>query len=252
MKKNLRLISRIDVKNNFVIKGIQLEGLRKVGDPLLTAKKYYEEGIDEILFMDAVASLYERNNLFKIIENASKHIFVPLTIGGGIRTLDDIEHSLDSGADKIAINTQAIKNPDFITKASRVYGSQAIIGSIEAKKRGNSWEAYIDSGREETGIDAINWAKKLELLGAGELLITSIDRDGTKKGYDIELIQLISNSVSIPVISSGGAGCPEDIISLSSETDTSGVAVGSILHYDDYSIRQIKAKMINNNFNIRK
>ena len=240
------------MKNNFVIKGIQLEGLRKVGDPLLIAKKYYEEGIDEIIFIDAVASLYERNNLFGIINNAAEHVFVPITIGGGIRKLADIENALNSGADKIAINTQAIKSPNFINEASRIYGSQAIIGSIEAKKKDTFWEAYIDNGREETGVDALNWAKELESRGAGELLITSIDKDGTKTGFDEELIQIISNSVSIPVISSGGAGNLKNIISLCNKTETSGIAIASILHYQDYTIKQIKENMIKNNINVRK
>ncbi len=248
---NVRLISRIDVKNNFVIKGIHLEGLRKVGDPLLVAKSYYEEGIDEIIFMDAVASLYQRNNLFDIINNATKHVFVPITIGGGIRKIEDIEQALNSGADKIAINTQAIKTPEFIQEASRIYGSQAIIGSIEAKKRGDSWEAYVDNGRQETGIDAIKWAIELESRGAGELLITSIDKEGTKKGFDEELIQLISKSVSIPIISSGGAGNLEHIISLCNKTDTSGVAIASIIHYNDFKISDIKSKMVINNLNVR-
>jgi cyclase len=169
-----RLIARIDVKNEFVIKGIHLEGLRKVGDPIDLANNYYQDGIDEIIFMDAVASLYGRNNLFHIIEEACKKVFVPITIGGGIRCINDIELALKSGADKISLNTQAIKTPSIITEASRIYGSQCIIGSIEAKRKGNSWEAYVDNGREETGIDAIDWACKLEQLGAGELMITSI------------------------------------------------------------------------------
>jgi cyclase len=250
--KTVRLISRIDVKNNFVIKGIHLEGLRKVGDPILIAKKYYQEGIDEIIFMDAVASLYERNNLFNIINNATKHVFVPITIGGGIRKLEDIEQALNSGADKIAINTQAIKTPEFIEEASRIYGSQAIIGSIEAKKKGDTWEAYIDNGRQETGMDAIKWATELESKGAGELLITSIDKEGTKKGFEEELIQLISRSVSIPVISSGGAGNADHIISLCEKTDTSGIAIASIFHYQDFQIDHIKNQMIKNNLNVRK
>jgi len=252
LNRNIRIISRIDVKNNYVIKGIQFEGLRKVGDPLEIAQKYYQQGIDEIIFMDAVASLYERNNLFEIINNAAKHVFTPITIGGGIRKLDDIEKALNSGADKIAINTQAVKKSSFINQASRIYGSQAIVGSIEAKKTGNTWEAYIDAGRERTGKNAIEWAKELESEGAGELLVTSIDMDGTKNGFELELIHLISNSVSIPVISSGGAGNIEDIISLCKNTDTSGVAIASIFHYEDYSINQVKKGMIKNKFEIRK
>ena len=251
-QNNIRLISRIDIKNEYVIKGINLEGLRKIGDPIEIAKKYYNDGIDEILFMDAVASLYERNNLFHIIENAVRHIFVPITIGGGIRKIKDIEKALRSGADKIAINTQAIKTPKFITDASRLYGSQSIIGSIEAKRKADSWEAYIENGRQETGVDAIEWAKRLQDLGAGELLITSVDQEGTRKGFDIKLLKKISESVSVPVVMSGGAGNINDIISTCNQPEVSGIALASILHYQNFHIRDIKDKMLSNNFNIRR
>ena len=249
---NIRLISRIDIKNEYVIKGINLEGLRKIGDPIQIAKKYYVDGIDEILFMDAVASLYERNNLFHIIENAVKHVFVPITIGGGIRKINDIEKALRSGADKIAINTQAIKTPKFITEASRLYGSQSIIGSIEAKRNSDSWEAYIENGRQKTGIDAVDWARQLEDLGAGELIVTSVDQEGTRKGFDEKLIKKIAESVRIPVISSGGAGSIMDVISICDQSEVSGVALASILHYQNFHISEIKEKMLSKNFNIRK
>jgi cyclase len=235
-----RIIARIDVKNEFVIKGIHLEGLRKIGDPNKLAIKYYLEGIDEIIFMDAVASLYGRNNLFNIIENACKDVFIPITIGGGIRSINDIELALKSGADKIAINTQAIKYPEIIKEASRIYGSQCIVGSIEAKKRGPKWEAYIDNGREETGVDVLDWAKEIEQLGAGELIVTSIDQEGTKKGFDTELMQSISKSLSIPVIASGGCGNLNHMSETFQNTDISGIAIASILHYDVISIKEIK------------
>jgi cyclase len=236
----VRLIARIDVKNEFVIKGIHLEGLRKIGDPLLLAKKYYEAGIDEIIFMDAVASLYGRNNLFHIIENACKEVFIPITIGGGVRSIHDIDAALKSGADKITLNTQAIKNPELIKEASRIYGSQCIVGSIEAKRKGNSWEAYIDNGREETGIDVLEWAKKIEQLGAGELLVTSIDQEGTKKGFELELMENISKNLSIPVIASGGCGNLDHISESFLNTDISAIAIASILHYDLFKIQEIK------------
>jgi cyclase len=235
-----RIIARIDVKNEFVIKGIHLEGLRKIGDPNKLAIKYYLEGIDEIIFMDAVASLYGRNNLFNIIEKACKDVFIPITIGGGIRSINDIELALKSGADKIAINTQAIKYPEIIKDASRIYGSQCIVGSIEAKKRGTKWEAYIDNGREETGVDVLDWAKEIEQLGAGELIVTSIDQEGTKKGFDTELMQSISKSLSIPVIASGGCGNLNHMSETFQNTDISGIAIASILHYDVISIKEIK------------
>jgi cyclase len=247
----VRLIARIDVKNEFVIKGIHLEGLRKIGDPLLLAKKYYEAGIDEIIFMDAVASLYGRNNLFHIIENACKEVFIPITIGGGVRSINDIDVALKSGADKITLNTQAIKNPQLIKEASRIYGSQCIVGSIEAKRKGNSWEAYIENGREQTGIDAIEWASKLEDLGIGELCITSIDKEGTKKGFDIELVQKICEKVNLPVIFSGGAGNTKHISDLCKHKGVSAVAVASMLHYNLASVDQIKNAMIGDGIIVR-
>jgi cyclase len=240
----LRLIARLDVKNQHVIKGIHLEGLRKIGDPIELAKKYYEQGIDEIVFMDAVASLYGRNNLFHIIEAACKEVFIPITIGGGIREVKDIEFALKSGADKIALNTQAIKNPDIVREASRIYGAQCIVGSIEAKKKGaGKWEAYVDNGREETGVDVIEWAKKLEQLGAGELMVTSIDQDGTKKGFDMELVKQISALVSIPVIASGGAGKINHISAVANETQLGAVAVASLLHYNLAEVAEIKKEL---------
>jgi cyclase len=237
----LRLIARLDVKNEFVIKGIHLEGLRKIGNPNVLAKKYYDEGIDEIVFMDAVASLYGRNNLFNIIEQACREVFIPIAIGGGIRSLHDIELALQAGADKIVLNTQAVKTPQIISDASRVYGCQCIVASIEAKSKGaNKWEVYVDNGREETGLDVIEWAKKLEGLGAGEIMVTSIDQEGTKKGFDLALIDELSNAVSIPVIASGGAGKINHIVELHKKTSASAVAIASLIHYNIHSIPEIK------------
>jgi len=247
-----RIIARLDIKNEFVIKGIHLEGLRKVGDPIELAKKYYLDGIDEIIFMDAVASLYERNNLFHIIEAACKEVFIPITIGGGLRSVQDIEKALKSGADKIALNSQAIKNPEIIKEASRIYGSQCIIGSIEAKKNGSSWEAYIDNGRESTGVNAIEWAKKLEDFGAGEILITSIDNEGTKKGFDSELVKIITKEVSIPIIVSGGAGNINHVEDVIKTCDPGGVAVASLIHYNLSSVSKIKEQLINSNLFVRR
>lgn len=239
-----RLIARLDVKNQFVIKGIHLEGLRKIGDPNEIAKKYYDEGIDEIIFMDGVASLYGRNNLFHIIEKACKNVFIPITIGGGIRSIEDIDNALKAGADKIALNTQAIKTPEIISEASRIYGSQCIIGSIEAKSIGvGKWEAYYDNGREPSGIDVVEWAQKLEKLGAGEIFITSIDQEGTKKGFEKDLIKKITDLVSIPVIASGGAGKIEHLQELINTTNISGIAIASLIHYNLKSIAEIKEKL---------
>ena len=248
-----RLIARLDVKNQFVIKGIHLEGLRKIGDPIEIAKDYYDNGIDEIVFMDGVASLYGRNNLFHIIEKACEHVFIPITIGGGIRSIENIGEALKAGADKIALNTQAIKTPEIVSEAAKIYGSQCIVGSIEAKYKGDGkWEAYMDNGREPSGLDVIEWAVELEKLGAGELMITSIDQEGTKKGFEIELLKKITDLVSIPVIASGGAGKVEHIEQLVANTDVSGIALASILHYKLDTISNIKNQLNSNQSIFRK
>ena len=241
-----RIIARIDVKNEFVIKGIHLEGLRKIGDPNKIAKKYYEEDVDEIIFMDAVAAYYDRNSLTKIIEKACENIFVPITVGGGIRKISDIKNALNAGADKIAINTQAVKKPNFLKEASLIFGSQCIVSSIDAKKIDqNKWEVYVDNGRESTGLDILEWAKKVESLGAGEIMLTSIDKEGTKTGFDIELNNLISNNINIPIIVSGGAGSKEQVSDLFDQTSIDAVALASIVHYNFESFYSIKKYLSN-------
>ncbi len=248
----IRVIARIDVKNEFVIKGIHLEGLRKVGDPNILAKKYYEDGIDEIVFMDAVAAYYDRNSLSHIIEKACEEVFIPITVGGGLRTIEDINQALKSGADKVAINTKAIQTPEFIIEASKIFGSQCIVASIVAKKIGNNkWEAYIDNGREPTGLDVVEWAKKLEELGAGEIMLTSLDMEGTKKGFDVELYQAIQNIVSIPIIASGGMGNAKHGIELLSNTNVDAIATASVIHYDIDTIKNIKKSLIDNCVKVR-
>lgn len=248
----IRVIARIDVKNEYVIKGVHLEGLRKVGDPNELAKKYYDDGIDEIVFMDAVAAYYDRNSLSHIIENACKDVFIPITVGGGLRTIEDIQKALNSGADKVAINTQAIKEPEFIKKASKIFGSQCIVLSIVAKKiSNNKWEAYIDNGREPTGLDVVEWAKKVQELGAGEIMLTSLDKEGTKKGFDIELNQAVSNSVSIPIIASGGMGKSEDAVELIQSSRIDAFATASVLHYNLENIQSMKHKLSDNNIKVR-
>lgn len=248
----IRIISRIDVKNEFVIKGIHLEGLRKVGDPNELAKSYYEDGIDEIIFMDAVAAYYDRNSLSHIIEKACKDVFVPITVGGGIRNINDISNALKVGADKVAINTKAVQNPTFIQEASKIFGSQCIVSSIVAKKNSDKkWEVYVDNGREPTGLDVLEWAKKVEELGAGEIMLTSIDKEGTKKGFDVELNEAVSNLVSIPVISSGGMGKMNDAINLLNKTKVDAISVASVLHYNLESVSNIKNSLIENNIKVR-
>lgn len=248
----IRVIARIDVKNEFVIKGIHLEGLRKVGDPNILAKKYYEDGIDEIVFMDAVAAYYDRNSLSHIIEKACEEVFVPITVGGGLRTINDINMALKAGADKVAINTKAILNPEFIIEASKIFGSQCIVASIVAKKiDSNKWEAYIDNGREPTGLDVIEWAKKLEELGAGEIMLTSLDMEGTKKGFDIELYQALQDVISIPIIASGGMGNIQHGVELLTNSNVDAIATASVIHYNIDTIQNIKKSFIDNDIKVR-
>ena len=238
---NIRVISRLDIKGPNVIKGVHLECLRIVGDPEALATKYYGDGADEIIYIDIVASLYGRNNLTEIVKGASKHIFVPLITGGGIRSLEDINKLLHAGADKVAINSWLIKKPHFIDKAVKSFGSQCIVGSIEAKNiKEGKWQAFYYNGREFSGKDAIAWATELVDRGVGELLVTSIDKEGTKKGYDCELIKKISNIVCVPVIASGGAGNLQDIEKVINEGKADAVAVASLIHYNILSIRDIK------------
>ena len=247
-----RLIARIDVKNDFAIKGIHLEGLRKVGNPNILARNYYHEGIDEIFFMDAVAAYYDRNTLSKLIKEACKDVFIPITVGGGIRTIEDIKFSLKNGADKVAINTKAVKEPDFIKQSSKIFGSQCIISSIDAKFiKDNKWEVYIDNGREPTGIDVLEWAKHVEELGAGEIILTSIDKEGTKKGFDLDLYKNICNHISIPIIASGGMGKSLDAVKLLKHTNIDAIAIASVLHYKIESLKEIKNSILNNQISVR-
>ena len=229
----MRIIARLDVKNEWVIKGIHLEGLRKVGDPVKLAQCYYETGAHELIFMDAVASLYDRNTLLHIIEKACEKVFIPITIGGGLRTSEDVANALSAGADKVAINTSAVRNIDLISEIASRYGSQCVIGSIEAKQVApGTWEAYVDNGREPTGLDVLEWVRKLEQAGVGELLVTSIDQEGTKRGFDLALIDAVNEVTSRPVICSGGYGKPDHLVDLTTKLGTGAVACASAFHYD--------------------
>ncbi len=230
---NIRIIPRLDIKGPNLVKGIHLEGLRVLGKPEDFARYYYEQGADELMYMDVVASLYERNSLHDIISRTAKEVFIPITVGGGLRTIADIQNVLRAGADKVALNTAAIKNPAIIQEASRKFGSSTIVVAIEAIKQANgTYLAYTDNGREQTGIEVVAWAKKVEELGAGELVITSVDKEGTGLGFDVDLVKQINAAVNIPVIAHGGAGKKEDIANLINQTEVSAVAVASILHYD--------------------
>ena len=238
----LRLIARLDIKGANLIKGIHLEGLRVVGDPQIHAAKYYQDGADEIIYMDTVASLYGRNNLVDVVSRATEHVFVPITVGGGIRSVEDARTLLRAGADKVAINTAAIKEPKLISQLSDVWGSSTIVLSIEAKKTGdNKWEAYTDNGRERTGLDVGQWAETGAKLGAGEIFVTSVDQEGTRKGFDCELVAEITKRVEIPVIASGGFGSLDHLSQLVKTAKPTGVAIADSLHYNRYSFEQIRS-----------
>ncbi len=246
-----RLIARLDIKGDYLIKGINLEGLRALGAPNDFAVKYYEAGIDEILYMDAVASLYDRNSLSELISVATQNIFVPLTVGGGIRTVEDALSALRAGADKVALNTAAISSPLIISELAEKFGSQCVVVSIEAKMNpSGGWQAYIENGRQPTGVDVTEWAKKVEELGAGEILLTSIDQEGTRKGMDLDLISSVSRNVAIPVIASGGVGNPSHSVEAFRE-GADAVAVADCLHYGRYKIAEFKELALSQGIKMR-
>ncbi len=239
---NLRLIARLDIKGPNLIKGVNLEGVRVVGDPQAHARRYYEEGIDELLYIDAVASLYNRNSLTEIVRYTAENVFVPVTVGGGVRSLDDVEKLLRSGADKVAINTAAIRNPRLVTDVSRRFGAQCMVLSIEAKRVGpGRWEAYTDNGREKTGVDAVDWARRGVELGAGEILVTSVDQEGTRRGFDVKLVKAVTGAIDLPVIASGGMGAPEHLVAVATEGGADAVAMADVLHYRRLGLGEIRA-----------
>jgi cyclase len=238
---NLRIIPRLDIKGPNLIKGVQLEGLRVMGDPQEFAIRYYEAGADELVYMDIVASLYGRNNLSDIIRRAADRVFIPITVGGGIRSVDDARHILRSGADKVAINTAAVARPELITEVSRRFGSQAMVLSIEAKQVApGKWEAYTDNGRERTGLDVLEWICRGVELGAGEILLTSVDREGTRKGFDNELLRQVSAAVPVPVIASGGMGSIEHFIEAATTGGVDAVSMADVLHYNRIPLAAIR------------
>jgi cyclase len=249
--RNVRLIARLDIKAPNLVKGVQFEGLRKLGDPNDFALKYYQQGVDEIFYTDIVASLYERNSLLNIIEKTTNNVFVPITVGGGLRNIDDITAALRIGADKVSINTAAIKNPKVISDVARRFGSQCMVLSIQAKRHNNHWEAYYDNGREHSHLDVIEWAKKGEILGAGEIILTSVDKEGTTKGFDIELVKSVADVVSIPVIASGGMGKLEDVDLVIKDGHADAIAMAHVLHYDNFTIDDVRKHCVDNNIPVR-
>lgn len=236
----VRIIPRLDIKGPNLIKGIHLEGLKVVGDPHTFALEYYCQGADELVFMDVVASLYQRNNLSDIIKRAADQIFIPITVGGGIRSVEDVQRMLLSGADKVAINTGAIARPQLITEVSQRFGSQCMVLSVEAKRQAfGGWEAYTDNGREHTGLDVMQWVRHAVAMGAGEIMLTSVDQEGTRRGFDTELIHAVASTVQVPIIASGGYGRLEDLCSAVT-AGASGLAMADALHWKRTTLHELK------------
>jgi cyclase len=253
MASNIRIISRLDIKGPNLIKGIQLEGLRKLGDPNLFAKDYYEQGIDEIIYMDIVASLYERGNLLNIVRRTTQDVFIPITVGGGIRSIDDAREILRAGADKVAVNTAAVKRPALIHEISQKFGAQCMVLSIEAKRTApGKWEVYYDNGREKTGIDVLEWAQQACGLGAGEILLTSVDREGTGKGFDCELTATVAQAVPIPVIAAGGFGIIDDFEQVVQTGHADAVAIAGALHYKKLTVHEIRSNALQRGMHVRR
>jgi len=247
----IRIIPCLDVEDGRVVKGIKFKEIKDAGDPVQLAKAYNEQGADEIIFLDIGATYKSQETIIDVVERVSRKVFIPLTVGGGIRSVDDMRKLLNAGADKISMCTSAIKNPELISSGAKIFGSQCIVLSIDAKKHEGTWHAYTHGGRQDSGLDAIKWAKQAEELGAGEILLNSIDMDGTKKGYDLDLTKTISEMVNIPVIASGGAGELSQIVDAVKFGKADAVLIASILHYGDYSISQIKKYLNENGVNVR-
>ncbi|MDC3257578.1 imidazole glycerol phosphate synthase subunit HisF [Candidatus Pelagibacter sp.] len=239
MLKN-RIIPCLDVKNGRVVKGINFIDLNDAGDPVEQAKIYSDGGADEICFLDITASNEDRETIYEVVERTSKKCFVPLTVGGGVRSVNDINKLLNCGADKVSINTAAVQNPEVVTESSKKFGSQCIVVAIDAKKNDDGWEVFTHGGRNDTGIDAVEFSKKMEESGAGELLITSMDRDGTQVGYDLDLMSKISSNVNIPVIASGGVGNLDHLVDGIKLGKASAVLAASIFHYGKHTIKEAK------------
>jgi cyclase len=249
---NIRLIARLDIKAPNLIKGVNLEGLRVMGEPQVFATRYYEAGADELIYMDIVASLYGRNSLIDLVRRTAQNVFIPITVGGGVRSVEDVRVLLRSGADKVATNTAAVKRPRLITEVAHKFGSQCVVLSIEAKKKGpGKWEAYTDNGREHTGLDVVEWACRGAELGAGEILLTSVDQEGTRRGFDLDLIEAVGRRVSIPVILSGGMGSVDHLVS-AVKSGADAVAMADILHYNRMKLQDVRAQALERGVAVRK
>ena len=245
-----RIIPCLDVKNGRVVKGVNFEGLRDAGDPVEAAVRYNEEGADELTFLDITASYEKRKPIVDIVKEVAKEVFIPLTVGGGISSLNDIYDLLNVGCDKVSINSAAVKNPDFINEGAKRFGSQCIVVAIDVKKTGNSWNVFVKGGREDTGLDAIKWAKEVVNRGAGEILLTSMDTDGTKAGFDIEITKTISEMVNVPVIASGGAGKMSHFKEVF-ENKADAALAASIFHFREIDIMDLKKYLKNEGISVR-
>lgn len=250
--EHVRIIPRLDIKGPNVVKGVHAEGLHVVGSPRELAQAYYKGGADELVYLDIVASLYQRSFDFELLSSVANSIFIPLTVGGGIRSLNDITNALHAGADKVAVNTYSISHPEFLAEAVKKFGAQCIVAFIEAKRTTvGSWEAYTDGGREKTGIDVLEWVKKVTEMGVGEILISSIDQDGTRKGYDHALIKAVMGATTVPVIAHGGAGSTESVLEAIQECGVPAVSCSTVLHYNDYSIAELKSYLQQQGISVR-
>lgn len=246
-----RIIPCMDVTDGRVVKGVNFVELRDAGDPVEIARRYDEQGADELTFLDITASSDNRGLIFHIIEEVASQVFIPLTVGGGVRAVEDVRNLLNAGADKVSINTAAVVNPQLVADASGRFGSQCIVVAIDAKRVGDHWEVFTHGGRKPTGLNAVEWAKHMTSLGAGEILLTSMDRDGTKSGFDLELTRAISDAVEVPIIASGGVGNLDHMVDGVKQGGADAVLAASIFHYGEYSVRQAKEYMAQHNIEVR-
>lgn len=247
-----RIIPCLDVKDGRVVKGVSFVELRDAGDPVESASAYEEQGADELVFLDITASHEARKTILDVVAKTASNVFMPLTVGGGIRTLDDIKELLRAGTDKVSINTTAVEDPEFVRRASERFGSQCIVVAIDAKRReGGGWEVYTHGGRKPRGLDAVEWAKKMESYGAGEILLTSMDRDGRKDGYDLDLTRAVSDNTTIPVIASGGAGTLEHIVEAFTIGRADAALAASIFHFGVFTIPETKAYLMERGIRVR-
>jgi cyclase len=246
-----RIIPCLDVRDGRVVKGINFVNITDAGDPVELAQEYYRQGADELIFLDITASYEKRKIMIDVVREVAKVVFIPLTVGGGISSIEDVDALMRVGADKVSVNTAAIKDPNLITTISERYGNQAVVVAIDAKSKGDSWEVYINGGRDPTGIDAIEWAKEVQSLGAGDIMLTSMDRDGTKIGYDLELTSTMAKAVNIPIIASGGCGELAHVVDAFGPGKADAALMASIFHYDEYTVEDVKLYLRDSGVEVR-